>query len=510
MLQGETMSLPYELYTLKQIREIELSAFNTVSKEVLMKRAGEAAFSVFFSVYPDAENIAVFCGGGNNGGDGFVFARCAFEKGFSVSVYYLGDKSQYSDEAKASLMQLESLDIEVIPYDGHAALKECEVVVDALLGIGVKNNVEGIYKQAISEINASECFILSLDLPSGIDANTGKALGSAVFADVTVTFIGLKQGMLTGDAVDYCGDIYCDTLDLEPELERHAITSLRLDEVDISAMLPRRLPSMHKGNFGHVLIVGGEYGYAGAVRMAAEAALRVGAGKVSVFTRLSHHNVVLSGRPELICLPFEEPFELSKRLEQFDAIVVGPGLDDSKWSEDVIQNSLIFKGKKIIDAGALAYLAKNDISLANTILTPHPGEAAKLLNTEVEAVQANRFNAVLDIAKKYQSITVLKGAGTIIQTLNDVPYVCSLGNVGMASAGMGDVLAGIMGGFCAQGTPLEDVAAVSVLLHAFSADLAVKEKGIYGLLASDLFDSFLSAIEQSRESLIDIEDELLL
>ncbi len=427
----------------------------------------------------------------------------------SVKVYFLGEKQQYGEAAREALASLESLDIELNPYHQEVELDEGGVIVDALLGIGLKSDVKGAYHQAIDAINQAEQFVLSIDVPSGIDADTGSVKGCAVKADMTVTFIGIKQGLVTSDALDHTGDLICDELGLDDYLEKHAINALLLDEADIFERLPSRRINAHKGELGHVLVIGGDKGMAGACRMAAEAALRVGAGKVTAFTHLVHHPIMLQGRSELMCLPFEDPSRLKEFFEQTTAIVVGPGLSESTWSNDVIVEALAYDGPKVIDAGALTYLSKHPQAISHAILTPHPGEAAKLLGVDNSTISQNRYEAVVKLVEKYQLPVLLKGAGSVIQTLNDIPYVCRLGNPAMASAGMGDVLAGMIAGFIAQGVGLDDALVLATTLHAFAGDLAVKDKGIYGLLATDLYDYFHQAMVASDN--IEIEaDEFLL
>lgn len=497
------MSLPYELYTVKQIRVIEETALKSVSEFDLMTRAGQAAFRLLIEKYPDIDSMNVFCGGGNNGGDGFVVAKLAHDAGLDVSVYHLGEKSNYSDAAAQALSAIEALDIPLAPFSSDMMIEEAAVSVDALLGIGLESNVHGLYLEAIEYLNDTESLVLSLDLPSGINGDNGQVMGAAVYADMTVTFIGVKLGLVSGEALAYVGDLHCDNLVVEEALEAHALNALRVDEFDIAELLPKREVTAHKGELGHVLVIGGDRGMAGAVRMSAEAALRVGAGKVSVLTHLAHHPVILNGRPELMCLPVESASEAATFLPLVDVIVLGPGLSASQWSKEMLDLGLSFSGPKVIDAGALTLVAEQSLTVTQAVLTPHPGEAGRLLGVSASDIQADRYRAVIDLVKAYQAVTVLKGAGTIIQPLDDVPYVCTLGNPGMASAGMGDVLAGMIAGFIAQGVALAEAATLATVLHAYAGDLAVKKQGVYGLLASDLYHYIAKGINEMKEVMLD-------
>lgn len=494
------MFLHYELYTVNQIRAIESAALSTVSESVLMKRAGSAAFSFLMEHNPDFDTMVVLCGAGNNGGDGFVVAKLACEAGFNVTVFTLGDMDRLSDAAKEAYQAAKEQNIAICAWSDDSEIEDTDVIVDALLGIGVSGEVRAPYLKAIQTINDADSYVLSIDLPSGIDADTGTVLGEAVYASLTVTFIGMKQGLLTGAALDYVGELNLSTLALEDVIEQQAISALLLDEEALMSYLPVRTKCMHKGDLGHVLVVAGDVGMAGAARLCAEAALRVGAGAVTVATHAAHLPIILNGRPELMCVPVDNEQALKPLLEKADVVVIGPGLSEGEWSSRLIKQVLAYQGTKIIDAGALSFLATQNEKISNAILTPHPGEAAKLLSTTSNDVQSDRFQAAINLVKQYADVVVLKGAGSLVQVLNALPEICCLGNPGMASAGMGDVLAGIIAGLCAQGSSNDEAAKTGVVLHALAADKAVSEMGEHCLLASDLYDYFPSCMNQNTVS----------
>ena len=275
--------LPTNLYRAEQCRELDRLAIEEfgISGNILMERAGEAAFNVLRDTWPEARRIVVFCGIGNNGGDGYVIARLAREQGFEVTVLQLGDVGRQQGDALAALQRLQGVDVSPVSYDEQHDLADYDVIVDALLGTGLRGEVRSPFLIAINAINQSYTPVLAVDSPSGLDADTGMPCGLAVKADCTITFIGMKQGLLTGEAADYCGHILFDDLKLPAAVyERLKPAATRMAYPDLITMLPRRKLATHKGDYGHVLIVGGNVGMTGAIRLAGEAALRTGAGLV--------------------------------------------------------------------------------------------------------------------------------------------------------------------------------------------------------------------------------------
>lgn len=483
------MILPQELYRVSQIREVEQLALQASSEELLMSRAGSAAFDVLRRHFPEALHITVLCGSGNNGGDGLKLARQAHNEGLEVIVLTLGDFANQSDAAKSMLRDAIAVGIEVREFTEADLLDETDLIVDAMLGIGVTGAVRGLYRTAIDTINEGEVPVLALDIPSGLDADSGAAQGVAVVADITVTIIGLKQGMVTGQGKYYCGDIQLANLDLDELIESQEISGMAVGPAILSNLLPVPAEHVHKGMMGHVLVIGGDDGMPGAVCLAAQAALRVGAGKVTIVSRERHFNIIMCARSEFICVAVEEDMSrLTELFETVDVCVIGPGMYGSDWSRQILKTALTFSGPKVLDAGALVLLNEFDISLQNTVITPHPGEAGCLLRCSPVEIEQHRYAAALQLAEQKADVAVLKGAGTIIQMRTGHTYVCAAGNPGMATAGMGDVLAGMIGGLIAQSESLEDAALAGVLLHAHCADIATNEIGSAALLAGDMFN----------------------
>ncbi|MGZ8157208.1 MAG: NAD(P)H-hydrate dehydratase [Methylobacter sp.] len=476
-------NLPINLYRAAQVRELDRVAIQErgIPGFELMSRAGHEVFLFLKKQWPDARSIAVFCGSGNNAGDGYIIAGLALASGLKVCVYTVSDPEKLNGDALAAYRKYAEADGGVMPFQTGQSIN-ADVLVDALLGIGLDRPVTGLYAEAIQAINAHPSPVIAVDIPSGLNADTGNAMGCAVKAAGTVTFIGLKQGLFTGQAAEYCGEIYYAQLAVPDDVfSGFEAAAARV----VKTPLPRRNRCAHKGNCGHVLIVGGDRGYSGAARMAGEAALRTGAGLVSIATRAEHSALMNLNRPELMCHGVETAGQLAALLEKAGVVVVGPGLGQSGWAKALF-NAAISAGKPmVIDADGLNLLANAPAAKPDWVLTPHPGEAARLLNCSTADIQQDRFAAALSIQASYGGVVILKGAGTLIASEHQLA-VSNTGNPGMASGGMGDVLGGMIAGLLAQGLSLQDAAQQGVYNHGLAADLAAEKDGERGLLASDL------------------------
>ena len=476
-------NLPIKLYRAVQIRELERIAIEEygIASFDLMSRAGQATFQVLKKQYPDAQSIAVFCGSGNNAGDGYIIAKLALESDLNVCVYTVSASKKLKGDALSASQAYRSAGGAVSLFQSEQLIT-AEVLIDALLGTGLDRAVTGLYATVIKSINRHFAPVIAVDIPSGLQADTGNVLGLAVKADYTVTFIGLKQGLFTGQAAEYCGEI-CYAQLAVPEQVFTDVTASAIRVV--KNQLPLRNRYAHKGDCGHVLIIGGDLGYSGAARLAGEAALRVGSGLVSIATRMKHAGLMNLNRPELMVHGVETPAQLVLLLEKADVIVVGPGLGLSAWAKALFNTAINTEKPLVIDADGLNLLAKSATVKSNWILTPHPGEAGRLLNCSTADIQQDRFAAVLSIQANYGGVAILKGAGTLIASEHQLA-VSNTGNPGMASGGMGDVLAGVLAGLLAQGLSLQDAAHQGVYNHGLAADLAAEKDGERGLLASDL------------------------
>ncbi|MCC6201815.1 MAG: NAD(P)H-hydrate dehydratase [Gammaproteobacteria bacterium] len=481
-------SLPAALYDASAARALDAAAIDLAGIPALelMRRAGAVVWRALSDHWPRAGNIAVVCGGGNNAGDGYVIARLAAVAGKGVQLIQIGDTSRLGPAARLCRSELPA-NIPVSSEASVAQLARADVIVDALFGVGLDRPASGIYASAIEAINAAHRPVLAVDVPSGLNASTGAAPGAAVKADLTVTFIGCKQGLLTGVGPDLAGEIRFEDLGV-PESVAATVpaTASRIDERQARRLLSPRTRTAHKGAYGHVLVVGGAPGFAGAALLAAEAAARVGAGLITVATHLNHAAQVVAVRPELMCHGVAMPGELSSLIARASVVAIGPGLGQEAWGRGLFATILETKLPLVIDADALNLLAVDPVARGNWILTPHPGEAARLLRCDTNAVQQDRFAAVRRLQQQYGGVCVLKGAGTLLAAAADASVqLCTAGNPGMASGGMGDVLTGVIAGLLAQGASLPEAAASGVWLHANAADRAAAG-GERGLLARDL------------------------
>ena len=482
------------LHSVEGVRGLDRLAIEEggLSGAELMERAGDAAFRALVRCWPGVRRVAIVCGAGNNGGDGFVVARRAREAGYEVRAVGIGDRSRLGPDAAVMLGAMRAAGVDLEPLT-TSALRG--VVVDALFGIGLSRAVCGGPARAVAAMNASGAPIMALDVPSGLNADTGRVCGeAAVRAALTVTFIAAKRGLYTGRGPDHCGRIEVDTLGVPRSLLARVPAGARRLDYDGDVLPGRfhlgpRLRSAHKGDHGHVLVVGGDHGFAGAVRLAAEAAARVGAGLVSVATRNAHAAAVSAMRPEIMSRGVEDEGTFETLAERATVVAVGPGLGKGRWGERTFASVLELSSRPlVVDADGLNHLAARGPDAPRRddwILTPHPGEAARLLGVPTAEVQADRFAAAAEIRARYGGVCVLKGAGTIVDTGRGPVGVCVNGNPGMGAGGTGDVLTGVVAGLAAQGAALADAAALGVCIHGKAGDRAARG-GERGLLAGDL------------------------
>jgi len=485
----KTDRLPNALYTAQQVSELDRQAIERfgISGGELMHRAGAAAFSLLQERWPQARTLCVLAGTGNNGGDGFVLARLAREAGLDVGVLQLGDREHIRGDARTHAQAWQDGGGEWRDYE--ALPRDCDVIIDAMLGTGLQRDLEGEYLSAVRAANVHRAPVLAIDIPTGLDSDRGVVLGDAVRAQQTITFIGLKRGMFTADAVDCCGEIHFDALEVPAAVYASQILSARrMDWIQQASRLSPRRRSAHKGHFGHVLVVGGDHGMGGAVRLAGEAAARTGAGLVSIATRKRHISGILASRPELMVHVAGSKQRLEKLIQRAGVLVVGPGLGTAIWGRDLFEQAIDAERPLVLDADGLNLLAEQpDLRRDDWVLTPHPGEAARLLQVHVAEIYEDRFAAVEALQRRFGGSVVLKGAGTLVAGPGRAPpAVCSDGNPGMASGGMGDVLSGVIASCMAQGWSPEESAQLGVCLHAAAADRAVQVEGERGLLAADL------------------------
>ena len=477
-----------------EVREIERLAIGEggLPGAELMERAGRGSFRALVRHWPGVRRVAVVCGAGNNGGDGFVVARLAREAGFAVRALVVGDPARLGPDASTMLGAMREAGVDLEPF-AAPALDGASVVVDALFGTGLTRPAAGAAAAAIEAMNATRAPVLAVDVPSGVDADTGSVRGVAVRASLTVTFIAPKRGLFTGAGPDHCGRLEHDALGVPPALAARVpagAARLDFDRLADHPCLGRRPRGAHKGDHGHVLVVGGDRGFAGAVRLAAEAAARVGAGLVSVATREVHAAAVSAMRPEVMSRGVEDDASFEALAGRATVVAVGPGLGRGEWGERMFANALGCRPELlVVDADALNHLAGAGRSAprrVDWVLTPHPGEAARLLGVSTGEVQADRFAAAAAIRERFGGVCVLKGAGTVVDAGPPRAVgVCVNGNPGMGTGGTGDVLTGVIAGLAAQGAGLAEAAELGVCVHGKAGDRAARA-GERGLLAGDL------------------------
>lgn len=490
------VNIDKRIYTPARVREMDRTAIEDEGIEgyVLMCRAGTAAFADIRERFPGARHWLVVCGAGNNAGDGYVIARLALKAGIDVTTAALTDPQQLRGDALRAWQNFQAAGGGTVPFD-PALLSPADVVIDALLGTGIDRPVAGAYRDAIESIVRAALPVVAIDMPSGLNGETGAVMGSAIRAALTVTFVGLKQGFYLGAGPDHVGAILCHDLGIPPDAVAGIEPALRRFATDdLATLLPPRQATDHKGHFGHVLIVGGNRGMGGAARLAGEAALRSGAGRVSIAAHRDVIAFVAAGRPELMVRGIDSPAGLDDLVARASVVALGPGLGQDDWSRGLLERVMTLTQPKVLDADALNLLATAPRRRDDWILTPHPGEAATLLGRSTTAVQADRLGAVQELVARYGGVVVLKGHATLIGAEGVVPFLVDRGNPGMATAGMGDVLTGIVAGLLAQrpGQTLA-AAAAAAFAHAVAGDRAAVH-GQRGLIAGDLFAELRSVL----------------
>jgi NAD(P)H-hydrate epimerase len=479
---------PGALYTARQVRELDRRAIEDlrIPGYKLMTRAGHATLNAIRACWPEARTLTVVCGPGNNGGDGYVVARVARAQNLAVRTVALADPNELRGDARKAYEDFVNAGGSTETWSD--ACLGSDVIVDAIFGTGLAREVSGDARAIIESINRSARPVTAVDIPSGLHADTGAVLGVAVRAALTVTFIGRKLGFHLGEGPDHVGQLVFDALEVPAETYDVQAPSARLiTPEDLKRALPRRPRTAHKGRHGHVLVVGGGAGMPGAARLAGEAALRGGAGLVTVAAHPSSAAAIAAGRPELMVTAAASAADIGHALERATVIALGPGLGQSEWALAMFETALQAGLPTIVDADALNLLSLYPRQRDAWVLTPHPGEAGRLLGIDTAQVQRDRLGAARGLAERYGGVAVLKGAGTIVQAGSQVPRICDRGNPGMATGGMGDVLTGLIAGIAGQCEDLVLAACAGVLVHAEAGDRAASD-GERGLLASDVLD----------------------
>ena len=493
--------LPSALYRACDTRDLDREAIETggIAGIDLMERAGRESYRMLRERWPAARRVSIVAGPGNNGGDGFVVARLAAREGLSASVALVADAARISGDARTAYRRMLDVVPDLAPLQGIA--EETDVIVDALFGTGLAREVSGVAAETIHAINEASAPVLALDVPSGIHSDTGRMLGVAVRATVTVSFVGLKQGLFTREGRECGGEIVYRDLGV-PEHVRARVkpSARRMSFEDCAGLLGPRRGDAHKGGFGHVLVVGGDHGYAGAARLAGEAAGRAGAGLVSVATRSRHVAALVASRPEIMVHGIESPDALATPLGRASVVAVGPGLGRGEWGASLLARIVASDRALVIDADAINLLAQGaapwpSAAARAVVYTPHPGEAGRVLGESARVLEADRFSTVRALIEAHAGTWLLKGAGTVVGEPGAVARVCEGGNPGMASGGTGDALTGIVAALLAQNLNALDAASVGACVHAAAGDVAARD-GVRGMFASDVIAALRPLVDR--------------
>lgn len=483
--------LLYHSATIRQLEQQAIKQAEDGNSLQLMQHAAEALLALIKQQWPQFRRILVYTGQGNNAGDGYLLAALAHQQHYDIRICATTRPEQLKGTAR---LAAEIALAAGVPLTEH--FDEAELLIDALFGIGLNRPLPEEMQQLIQQINHSGKPVLAVDIPSGLAADTGECMPVAVKATITLSFIGYKPGQYLLNGTRHCGVLHQASLLSQEQLQNPAADFQLVTATTIKKQLPPRPASAHKGQFGHVLVIGGDSGMGGAAIMAAEAALYCGAGKVSLYTQPEHIAPALTRRPELMAA-CSRSHELIQRAT---VIVAGPGLGQGNWGRALLAQLMLCNKPMVLDADALNYLAslslaeRKQLKRDNWILTPHPGEAARLLSRSPSAIQQNRPAALQMLQQQFGGTVLLKGQGTLISNGTQPVSILNCGNPGMATGGMGDVLSGIIGALLAQGLSPYEAARCGGWLHSTAADQRVQQQGERGLLATELLPQIRSLL----------------
>ena len=473
------------LFTAHQIRLMDQMLIDEygIPGLTLMSRAADASVDLLCKRYPLARRVIVFCGTGNNAGDGYLVAAKLHDRAIDALVVQVGDPQKLGEDASTARNRCAQQAVPIIDWDAFQrdGAEQADVLVDALLGLGTTGPAREPFAGAIEWLNTQQAPVIALDVPSGLHPDFGVAEGPVVHASYTVTFIARKMGLAAEQGPDFAGEVCVAPLGA-PDVFFGQVEEKGIDVIEPSA-LPPRSRAAHKGHFGHVLVVAGGEGMAGAGLLAASAALRTGAGLVTLATHPSHASSVVAYQPELMIQGVADAHALTPLLERATVVAVGPGLGQSNWAEGLLDKVMDSGLPMVLDADALNILAERPSKLPNAILTPHPKEAARMLGAPV--VPPDRLEVLQALQDRYQSVVVLKGAATLVHD-GKRALINGTGSPAMATAGMGDALTGCIAGLVAQGLDLGHAAAQGVAHHGRAGEWAAADLGEVAVLASDV------------------------
>lgn len=505
--------------TVNELRSLDREAINTFSipEDTLMENAG---LSVYFTILKEFgvedRKFSIFCGAGNNGGDGLVVARKLHSSGGRVRVFLSGDESKFKGAAKRNLQILSKLPIEIRKIDSiqdvKSAVDDSDAIIDAILGTGLTRDISGLCKDVIQMINESHKTVFSIDIPSGINGDTGAIKGAAVKADYTVTFGLPKIGNILYPGYEHCGKLYVSHISFPPIL--YSSDSIKI-EISSLSELPERDRTAHKGDFAEVLFIAGASAYFGAPYFSSLSFLKAGGGYSRLATPLSLSPFLASKGSEIVFVPqtetpsgsisLENKNRLLELAENMDMVVIGPGLSLNKETQQLVRELIPLISKPLLIDGDGLTAISNDMQLiktrkAETILTPHMGEMSRIAGMKTEEIKENKIGILQQMARELNATIVLKGAHSLIGYPDETVSINMSGNSGMATAGSGDVLTGTIAGMFGLGLSLRNAVRMGVFIHGLSGDLAATNKGEDGITAQDIMDYLPISIKYYREN----------
>jgi NAD(P)H-hydrate epimerase len=512
-----------KLCTPKQMQNIDRRAIDVLGIPglELMENAGNSVLEAIQEQFgdPSGKAVAVICGKGNNGGDGFVVARKLYEQNAIIELYLVGEREAVTGDARTNLIRAEEMGLtvhEVHNADEVEITDSTTLIVDAIFGTGFSGDIKEPYAGIIRKINEHPAFVAAVDAPSGLDGATGEVSDPAVMADITVTFGLPKYGQAVYPGKSYCGYLMVADIGFPDQvIEEAEIELFHIMEDEAAELLPHRAPDSHKGDFGKLFVLAGSTGLTGAAVMASEAGLRSGAGLVILGCPSGLNDILEIKLTEVMTKPLPEVRnkrcfalrglgEIREMVRWADAVAVGPGIGTYHETRDLVFRLLTKLDKPaVFDADALNILAKNTDVLrdhsAPLVISPHPGEMSRLTGKSIEHIENNRIDIALEFAAEFNLVCILKGAPSVIAAPSGQAWINSTGNDGMATAGSGDVLTGLIGGFLAQGLMDIDAAVLGCYIHGYAGDLAAEMLGPRGMIAGDILEMVPEALARLEE-----------
>ena len=470
-----------------------------ISQDVLMERAALYAFDIVVSAAKSKNStIVVACGPGNNGGDGLALSRLLFFQGYNVLAFMPDGAQKLSDGCKKQLQICRNIGMKI----SSQLPEHADIVVDALFGVGLGRNIEGQYASLVDQLNGYDALKVALDIPSGVNSDNGQIMGMAFKADITISFGMLKKGQLLYPGRSTCGKLLVGDIGIYPNSDAGDVDCYSIEKNDLPLLIPARSDDSNKGTYGKLLIIAGSKDMAGAAILAAKSAYMSGVGLVNVFTCDDNRDIIMQAVPEAVLTSYNDSNyadKLEDVIKGASTVLVGPGLGQSDLSKTIVHKSIELANKNLIlDADALNIISMDKSLItkidANTFITPHMKEMSRLTQLSIDQLKGDRCKCALNYAKENNFTVIMKDASTVIAYPDGMTYINTSGNPGMSTAGAGDVLAGLLGGLLAQNVGSNIAAQLAVYLHGYAGDIAVKSKGLHGLMASDIIDALPKAM----------------